>query len=128
MAWFYNTVSGELTSASGVTALPYDLQILGWHELKIPASDSEAQAAAAAQAEYPGSKTPTTSLSKGLGQGAGTIGATAAGDVLGLPTLTNTRDFASRAVRVVIGIGLVIVGLNIIGKSAGVSLPKVIPV
>lgn len=48
-------------------------------------------------------------------------GATANTTVLGLPTFTNLREFATRAVKVIAGVGLLIVGLQIIGKSAGVN-------
>jgi hypothetical protein len=67
MAWWYNTESGALTSAGSIQSFFSWLQGsvglgAGWHNLNIPASDTEAQAAAAAVKEYPGGTAPTTSV------------------------------------------------------------------
>jgi hypothetical protein len=67
MAWWYNTESGALTSAGSVQSFFSWLQGsiglgAGWHNLNIPASDTEAQAAAAAVKQFPGGTAPTTSV------------------------------------------------------------------
>jgi hypothetical protein len=69
MTWFYNSYSGELTSASGADALAYEAAIhtgTGWHELPIPASDTAAEAEAYVEKNFPGGTQPTTSVSTGL--------------------------------------------------------------
>jgi hypothetical protein len=132
MAWFYNKLSGELTSASGVDELPYlaAIHLPGdWYELKIPASDTAAQAAAAAVAEHPGGTAPTTSLVKGLTNIPPAAVSAAGQDILGLPSLSNTRDLAVRVVKVVIGAAMIIIGLaQLSGASKIASNVKVLPV
>jgi hypothetical protein len=132
MAWFYNSYSGELTSASGFDALAYEAAIhtgTGWHQLKISASATEAQAAAEARKEDPKGTAPTTSISTGIGNAVVHNPLTnAVGNALGLPTFSNTRDFVSRAVRVIIGAMLIIVGVSSLLKDQGISVPKAVPV
>jgi len=136
MAWFYNSFSGELTSASGFDALAYEAAIhtgTGWHELKISASATEAQAAAEAVKEDPKGTKPTTSISQGAQNTVGNAAKNAINISLSglFPKLSNTRDFVVRAVKVIIGALLIIVGVNSLMKSEGIDIPKppaVIPV
>lgn len=89
MSWFYNSYSGELTSASGAEAIAYQVAIhtgTGWHELSIPATDTEAQAAAAVSQEFPSGAAPTTSLLGGEAQAATSA----------VPGLTDIGDFFHR--------------------------------
>jgi hypothetical protein len=67
MTWWYNTESGALTSAGTVQSFLQSLQAgvglgVGWHELSVSSSATEAQAAAAAKAAFPTGATPTTSV------------------------------------------------------------------
>jgi hypothetical protein len=116
MAWFYNSYSGELTHADGLDALAYEAAIhtaTGWHELKISDKATAAQAAAEAKKEVPGGKTPTTSLAQGLKNapsGVTNLITNAAGDILGLPTLSNLRGLMIRTAKVVVGMLLIAVG------------------
>lgn len=64
MPWFFDTVSGELANESGVSALFYEIGG-GWHQLKIPGSDTFAQAAADAAKEFPAAPPATGSQSQG---------------------------------------------------------------
>ena len=114
MAWFYNSYSGELTHADGLDALAYEAAIhtgSGWHELKIADSATEAQAAAEAKKEVPTGTTPTTGLATGIANAATNNPVTSALSGL-LPSFTNLRDFVVRAVKVVAGLALVIVGVS----------------
>ena|ERR1039458_8625228 len=45
-----------------------------------------------------------------------------------LPSLSNTRDFVARAVKVIIGAALIIAGVSSLMKSQGIDVPKVVPV
>jgi hypothetical protein len=122
--WYYNTSSGDLANEGGplgtiVGLLNTNTPGLGWHELHIPGTATEAHAAA-----------PTTSTGKALLQQAGsTVGG--AGSLLGLPQLSNLRDLMVRTVKVVIGALLIIIGVNSLLKQQGIDVPKppaVIPV
>ena len=65
--WYYNTESGVLSQGNNLENLGNNIfGGVGWHELNIPGSDTEAQAAAAAKKEFPTGKTPTTSPVKGV--------------------------------------------------------------
>lgn len=122
--WFYNSISGEVHHATGVGALAYEAatRLPGdWYGFK-----TEADVVSAARAE--GWPAPTTSVATGLGNEATTASSNAAGDLLGLPKFQNTRGFAVRAFKVVVGVGLILAGVSIIGKSAGVSVPKAVPI
>lgn len=102
MTWFYNSDSGELTSASGVEALLYEGALhtgLGWHELPIPANDNETQAAAAASRLFPNGTPPTTSIGKGLLNAPGGLagqGLSDVGNATGLSGLSDIGDFFHR--------------------------------
>jgi hypothetical protein len=54
--------------------------------------------------------------------------ANAATSALGLPKFSNTRDFVVRAMKVIIGAALIIVGISSLMKSEGIDVPKVVPV
>jgi hypothetical protein len=132
MSWFYNSYSGELTSASGVAALAYEAAIhtgTGWHELPIPASDTEAQAAAYAAANFKGSAAPTTSISKGLTNGITNNPITnAVGKALDYSLqFGNTTGLLTRILKVTFGGILLIAGIL---KLSGASqkLSQVLPV
>jgi hypothetical protein len=126
VAFFYNSHSGEEFQESGALG---DLQSiedhlgLGWHEYA-----TQADVLAAVKAN--GWPAPTTSATTGLGNDASgaakdvTSGATSA--LTGLfPQFTNTRDFTSRAIRVVAGLMLLGIGLNMLVKeSTGISPVK----
>jgi hypothetical protein len=114
--WYYNTESGELTHGNNLENLGNNVfGGLGWHELNIPGSDSEAQAAAAAVKEFPGGKPPTTSIAKGeanaLEQETGVslpTGINAIGDFFNRLTDKNTWI---RFAKIVVGGALLIIGL-----------------
>lgn len=111
MTWFYNSHSGELTSASGVLAAPYLALLhagIGWHELPIPASDTEAQAAAAAVRAVPGGTPPTTSIITGASNTATKAVAGIGGWTVGLG---NSTGLLQRALKVIIGAVLIIAGI-----------------
>jgi hypothetical protein len=115
VSWFYNSYSGELTSATGLDALAYQAAIhtgTGWHELHIPASATEAQAAAEAVREVPGGTRPITSLEQGLANepaaaaksAAGALGSWSIGGISG-------TNLVSRALKIIIGGALLLIGL-----------------
>jgi hypothetical protein len=54
--------------------------------------------------------------------------ANAAASSLGLPKLSNTRDFVVRAMKVIIGAMLIIIGVSSLLKGEGISVPKAVPV
>lgn len=129
MTWFYNSYSGELTSASGPLALAYQVAIhtgTGWHQLRIPATDTAAQAAAAASSEVPGGAPPTTSLTKGLGTAATSgitgLASSAAGSVVSdtLKPLFQGNLWL-RILEVALGVVLVAVGLAKITHAVPVA-------
>lgn len=65
--WYYNTESGELTNGNNLENLGNNIfGGLGWHELNISGSATEAQAAAEAKKEFPTGKAPTTSITSGV--------------------------------------------------------------
>jgi hypothetical protein len=112
--WYYNTESGELTQGNNLENLGNNLLGgLGWHELDIPGSDTEAQAAAAAEKEFPTGKAPTTSLVKGaentVPNVTGSLLGTLAG-FLGLQSISGT-NLVLRGVKIVIGSVLLISGI-----------------
>lgn len=124
MAWFYNSYSGELTHATGIAAIPYEGLIhsgIGWHQLRVPDSATEAQAAADAVKEVPGGTKPTTSIA----QGAANVPAAAA---QGIPGLSQIGDFFGalgksntwiRVAKVLFGGVLLVVGIaHITGASS----------
>lgn len=138
MSWFYNSYSGELTSASGVKALAYEAAIhtgTGWHELPIPASDTEAQAAEYVKANFAGSTAPTTSITGGLGNAVTNNPITnAIGKAFDYVVSVNGfsgTNFVLRAVKIIIGGVLLISGLihiSGVDKSAlGIASKAVIP-
>jgi hypothetical protein len=70
--WYYNTESGELTQGNNLENLGNNLLGgVGWHELNIAGSATEAQAAAEAQKEFPTGAAPTTSVAQGVENTAG---------------------------------------------------------
>lgn len=112
--WFYNSSSGKLEySPNGIgwlsgiliTRLPTN-----WYGFK-----TQADAVSAGSTE--GWPAPTTSTSKAITNDATGLASGAASSVLGLPTLSNTRDLVSRGVRVVGGLMLLFVGLNMLAKD-----------
>jgi len=125
--WYYNTESGELTNGNNLENLGNNLLGgLGWHELNIPGSDTEAQAAAAAKAEFPAGKTPTTSLATG----AANTAQNEIGSVLGggfKLVFGNTTGLLTRILKVVFGGILLIAGIL---KLSGTDkkLEQVLPV
>lgn len=65
--WYYNTESGVLQQGNTFDNLGNNLfGGLGWHELNISGSATEAAAAAEAQKEFPTGKAPTTSVAQGI--------------------------------------------------------------
>lgn len=60
MAWFFNTLSGALVGASGISALVYEA-VPSYHKLKVPDSATRAQAAADAAKEFPAAPPATDS-------------------------------------------------------------------
>jgi hypothetical protein len=137
MSWFYNSYSGELTSASGVAALAYEAAIhtgTGWHELPIPAGDTESQAAAYVTANYKGDPAPTTSISQGLANEPASGAKAVVGSLgnlagfLGVGSISGT-NLVIRAAKVIIGGLLLIIGLvHITGADNAVaSLARKVP-
>jgi hypothetical protein len=121
MGWFYNSLSGETAEESGIAALPYETGLLGWHEYPTQA------ALLAAVKAHPGWPQPTTNPVAGLGQAAEGAASSTAGNLLGLPKFTSAewRSYAIRALKIVLGIALVITGVV---QLTHVSLPKAVPV
>jgi hypothetical protein len=81
MTWWYNTESGALTSAGTIQSFLQSFQgdigiSAGWHQLPVPATDTEAQAAAEAKKLYPTGTAPTTSTAQQVVQEAGQIAGT----------------------------------------------------
>jgi hypothetical protein len=107
--WFYNTETGALTKGNDFDNLGNNLLGgLGWHELNVPGSDTEAQAAAAAQKEFPTGKPPTTSIVKAAEQD-NPVTSDAASVASFLGSLSNSGTWV-RVLKVVIGGVLVVVG------------------
>lgn len=124
MAWFYNSISGELGKHDGIDALAYEAALhsgTGWHELHIADSATFAQAATEAKKEVPGGQTPTGSQTKGLQQAPGGV----AQEVFhGL----NVSNVILRIGEVILGVVLIGVGIakitgsdNIISSAAKVA-------
>lgn len=113
--WFYNTETGQLTQGNNLGNLGNNLLGgLGWHELNIPGNASAARAAAEAKREFPDGAPPTTAgitAGRVVNQAAKDAGGFA-GNLLGIPTLSNLRDLMVRVVKVVGGLALVFIGLN----------------
>lgn len=137
MPWFYNTVSGELANESGVAALAYEIG-LGWHQLKIPGSDSYTQAAADAKKEFPSGSAPTGGQVQGLKQVPGGA-ATAAGNAIpgvgsGIQSVTDflkgltQQSLWVRVAKVAVGGVLVLIGLAHLTGADSVVRKLPIPV
>lgn len=110
--WYYNTESGELTRGNNLENLGNNLLGgLGWHELDIPGSDTEAQAAAAAQAEFPGGKTPTTSLATGAANEVQNETGISVSGVAGFLNALGSRNLWLRILKGVAGLALIITGV-----------------
>lgn len=130
MAVFYNSHTGlwaqyslGLNPADDASFLGYEALLhegIGWHEY----SSVAAMDAAVSKNKWP---TPTTSTPTAAKQGA-TQAVNAAAGSLGLPTFSNLRDFVVRAMKVVIGAMLIIIGINSLMKDQGIDLPKAVPV
>ena len=133
MAWWYNTESGALTSAGSVQTFLQQVQGgiglgAGWHQLPIPATDTEAQAAAEARKLYPTGTAPTTSVAT---QVSNAVSQEATGSATGLAGLQQVGTFFAdlgsknlwiRASKVIIGGALVLIGLaHITGASNAVA-------
>ena len=128
--WYYNTESGELTKGNNLDNLGNNLfGGLGWHELDIPGSATEAQAAVEAEREFPNGKTPTTSLATGAANavsnetGIPVTGVAAIGDFFARLGKPNTW---LRVAEAVAGLMLLAIGLNALlhnpaGKIAGAT-------
>lgn len=118
--WYYNTESGALTNGNNFDNLGNNLfGGLGWHELNIPGSASEAQAAAEAVKEFPSGKPPTTSVTTALSnQAPSTVltGINSVGDFFHRLTEENTWI---RTAEVVIGALLIISGLMKLSGAGG---------
>jgi hypothetical protein len=115
MTWFYNSRSGELTSASGLAAAPYAALAhagIGWHQLKIPATATEAQAAAEAVKEVPGGAAPTTSIAGGAAQAVTSVASGAATSAVNdaLKPLFQASIWL-RVAEVALGVVLIAIGL-----------------
>jgi len=107
MPWFYNSHSGDAASESGVAALAYEAALhtgTGWHEYPT-------QAAMLAAIKANGWPAPTGVLG-GLGN-AGKGAAGAAGNAVtgGITDLLTQRTLWVRIVKVVLGLGLVVIGI-----------------
>jgi hypothetical protein len=131
--WYYNTESGELTNGNNLENLGNNLLGgLGWHELNIPGSDTQAQAAAAAVKEFPAGKAPTTSLTTGAANEAqnytGSVLGTLAG-FLGVKNISG-KNLLVRGAKIVIGGLLFVIGLvHITGADNAVaSVARKVPV
>ena len=135
MAVFYNDHSGAYHTANQsinpvaeADFLAYEALLhtgIGWHEF---ASVAAMDAAVAAHSGWP---KPTSNPVTAVGQaGSQAVNAAtgAAANALGLPTFSNTRDFVVRAMKVIIGAALIIIGVSSLMKSEGVDVPKVVPV
>jgi len=128
MAWFYNSVSGELTdTGSGIIGeikgFPYHAG-LGWHELRLAANASEAQAAAAAESQFPGGPAPTTSLTTGLANEPG--GAVSAGARQTLSTAQflgklSSRNTLMRLAEGTIGVLLILVAVAKLASDSPIA-------
>jgi hypothetical protein len=140
VAWYYNTVSGELANESGIAALPYETGFEGWHTLKIPGSDTYTQAAADAKKEFPSGSAPTGGQVQGLKQVPGGAAKAAANAIPGLGSgIQSVTDFLKgltaanlwiRVAKVAVGGALVLIGLaHITGADSIVrKLPVPIPI
>jgi hypothetical protein len=128
MTWWYNTENGALTNYTGPAGefqeFGLDIDSFfgntgGWHELPIPATDTETQAAAEAQKLYPTGKAPTTNL---LNQ--------ATSNVPGLSTIEQFSEFPLkilgwisdrenivRVVKVIVGSIMMLVGMDMLVKD-----------
>jgi len=128
--WYYNTESGELTHGNNLENLGNNLLGgLGWHELNIPGSATEAQAAAEARKEFPHGTPPTTSLATGAANavsnetGIPVTGINAIGDFFARLTKPNTW---LRLAEGLAGLLLLALGLNALlhnpaGKALGAT-------
>jgi hypothetical protein len=122
--WYYNTESGQLTQGDNLENLGNNLVGgLGWHELNVPGSATQAQAAAEAKKEFPAGKAPTTA---GISAGSIAKGAAAdAGQALGSGvnlTFGNTTGLLGRTLKVVLGLTLIIAGvINMTGAKSVVT-------
>jgi hypothetical protein len=118
--WYYNTESGELTNGNNAENFANNLfGGLGWHELNIPGSATEAQAAAEAKKEFPTGKAPTTSIAQGtenqVQTEAGSLGSFTIGGVSG-------TNLVQRALKISIGGVLVLFGvIHLTGVSGQVA-------
>src|SRR5258708_2861733 len=117
--WYYNTESGQLTTGNNLENLGNNLLGgVGWHELNIPGSATEAQAATEAVKEFPTGKTPTAqglaqavpkAVASGVGSAAKDIAGAAAAAIAGAIKATfqitgfSGTNFALRAIKVVAG-------------------------
>lgn len=136
--WYYNTESGELTHGNNLLNLGNNLfGGLGWHELNIPGTATEAQAAAEAVKEFPKGKPPTTSLATGAANTVPNVAGSLLGtlaDFLGLPSGTHISGKALlvRGTKIIVGGLLLIIGLVHItgagGAAAGVARKVPLPV
>jgi hypothetical protein len=121
--WYYNTESGELTNGNDLENLGNNLLGgLGWHELNIPGSDTEAQAAAAAVKEFPGGKTPTSSIATGAANEVQNETGVNTASVSSFLTSLSSANTWIRVAKVIIGGVLLIVGIvHITGADNAVA-------
>lgn len=114
--WYYNTETGQLTQGNNLENLGNNLVGgLGWHELNISGSATQAQAMAEAQKEFPKGKTPTTA-----GITAGRVASTAAeqaGAATGISSITGflstlgSANLWIRVVKIVAGSIILFIGV-----------------
>ena len=122
--WYYNTETGQLTQGNNLENLGNNLVGgLGWHELNIPGSATQAQAMAAAHAEFPSGKAPTTAgitparvASTAVQQAGGSV--PGLGSVLGF---IGSRQGWIRVAEVIIGCLLIIVAVDELAKGTPVG-------
>lgn len=110
--WYYNTETGQLTQGNNVENLGNNLLGgLGWHELNIPGSATQAQAAAEAKKEFPTGKAPTTAgitPSRVVSTAASEAGVT---NYLGFLQGLTSANLWVRVAKVAIGGALLLIGL-----------------
>lgn len=122
--WYYNTETGQLTKGNNLENLGNNLLGgLGWHELNIPGSASEAQAAAEAVKEFPKGKTPTTAgitparvASTAVQQAGGSVPG-----VTGFLSDLTSRNLWLRVAKVIVGVALVLIGVAQLSRAQNIA-------
>jgi hypothetical protein len=125
--WYYNTESGELTNGNNLENLANNLVGgLGWHELNISGSATEAQAAAEAKKEFPTGTAPTTSIKTGTSNA---VSQELTGSATGLAGLSQIGAFFSTLVQAATWERIAEVLLGTILIAVGVAhMTKAVPI